>query len=193
LRVPAGAASSRAWERTVRGKDGDAGRWGWPRLARLLPLLAIGCAPPSPRDAAAIDRAVLTTLFAERERGTRLVLYAGPSDSALTLQSAVLPAGAVLRRASVDGVPLSVELVGPSQLTAHFRAHPEAWRAWFERFPGSAGLVERTEPAVEGARATMLVGRACGEHCRMAWRVTLLHGAGAWRVQQVMPVPLPPS
>jgi hypothetical protein len=39
--------------------------------------------------------------------------------------------------------------------------------------------------------AVMVVGRACGEICRSAWRVSLRRSDSAWRVRQVQTLVLP--
>ena len=146
-----------------------------------------------------MQRAALTTLFLEREHAARLVLWRGPLADAPTLGA--LAGVDTLRTADVDpralALPVLVDTANLRSLTEHFRAHPDAWRAWFARFPGAPGLVEMTAPrAADGsaAGAELLVGRSCGEHCRMAWRVRVRRRAdGAWRTDSVISLRLPRS
>jgi hypothetical protein len=183
--------------------------------ARTLGALALlaagaggGCGPAAAREPAATDRvaivrAALTTLFLEREHAGQLVLWRGPRRDAPTL--GMLPgatrAGDSLALLAPDAaalaLPVPVRLVGLAEVEAHFAAHPDAWEAWFARFPGSAGIVEVTRPRAARASADtawLVVARACGEHCRMAWRVTVARdAAGAWRTTAVRALALPRS
>ena len=172
-------------------------------LGRMLPVgmwALVGCTSASrtltATDAAAVQRAALTTLFLEREHAARLVLWRGPLADAPTLggraRADTLPAGDVAPGALA--LPIPVDTVGVRAVAAHFRAHPEAWRAWFDRWPGSPGLVELTAPraiAGDATRAELLVGRSCGEHCRMAWRVRVRRDGAAWRTESVASVTVP--
>jgi hypothetical protein len=167
-------------------------------VCALVGCAVVGCATSGPllsaADAAAVQRAALTTLFVEREHAARLVLWRGPLADAPALgglaRADTLPAGDVDPRALA--LPIPVDTVGVRGVEAHFRAHPDAWRAWFARYPGSPGLVELTAPRAvggDGMRAELLVGRSCGEHCRMAWRVRVRRDAGgAWRTESAAPL-----
>lgn len=158
-----------------------------------------GPRPLTAADAAAVQGAALTTLFLEREHAARLVLWRGPLADAPTL--GLLPRADTLPIADVDpralALPVPVTTANLRTLTAHFRAHPDAWRAWFARHPGSPGLVELTAPrgmAPSDPVAELLVGRSCGEHCRMAWRVRVRRQRdGAWRTDSVVSLRLPPA
>ncbi|MDQ6925366.1 MAG: hypothetical protein M3154_03925, partial [Candidatus Eremiobacteraeota bacterium] len=69
-----------------------------------------------------------------------------------------------------------------------FRAHPDGWAAFYATFPGAPGLVELEHPVWTGdSLATVVVGRACGEHCVNAWRVTMRAG----RVVATEPLRIP--
>ncbi len=76
-------------------------------------------------------------------------------------------------------------------MSAFFRAHPSGWDAWFAAHPANAGLIEVAEPRVHRNDATVVVGRACGEHCRNAWRVTLKRIRHEWVVQTIDVLPIP--
>ena len=169
----------------------------------MVMAAVVGCDAPAPTlgpaDAAAVQRAALTTLFLEREHAARLVLWRGPLVDAPTLGA--LPGADTLPAAGGDpralSLPVPVDTANLRTVTAHFRAHPDAWRAWFARHAGSPGLVELTIPrAVDatGTTAELLVGRSCGEHCRMAWRVRVRRQRdGAWRTVSVISLRLPPA
>jgi hypothetical protein len=157
----------------------------------------------SDADTAAIERAVLRTLFVEREGARQLVIFRGVRRDAPALSA--LP-GAEQSRDSLAlvvpdtallalGVPLTI--VTLADIEAHFRANPDGWEAWFKRYAGAGGIVELTAPRAEdanGRAAWLVVGRACGEHCRAAWRVRVARDAsGAWRTTTTTTIALPRS
>jgi hypothetical protein len=166
-------------------------------------MVTVACdAGPRPLaaiDATAVQRAALTTLFLEREHAARLVLWRGPLADAPTLgllpRADTLPAGDGDPRALA--LPVPVDTANLQSLTEHFRINPDAWRAWFVRHPGSPGLVELTAPsraASSDSVAELLVGRSCGEHCRMAWRVRVRRASdGAWRTDSVITLRISPA
>ena len=125
------------------------------------------------------------------------MLWRGPLVDAPTLGA--LPGADALPVAGGDpralSLPVPVDTANLQTVTAHFRAHPDAWRAWFARYAGSPGLVELTIPRAldaTGMTAELLVGRSCGEHCRMAWRVRVRRQPdGAWRTDSVVSLRLP--
>jgi hypothetical protein len=47
------------------------------------------------------------------------------------------------------------------------------------------------KPRIFGDSAVMVVGRACGEICRTAWRVSLARVGSEWQVRQVTVLTLP--
>ena len=178
--------------------------------ARLLVLLGTtfgapagapaACAPGRPHapaeapDAAAARGLALRRLFFERERAARLVLWddpaPGPAFEALGRRPAPLGAGGARRVAAVVGAP--VVTVTADTLARLFRAHADGWAAFYRRYAGAPGLVEVGPAERAGAGAAVVVGRACGEHCLNAWRVTLGTGAaGGWRVTGVAPLRVP--
>ncbi len=152
---------------------------------------------------AAIQRAALTSLFIEGERSTRLVLWSGDRLNA--------PALSLLPGAGTRGDTLAVDVPDPERLSMDIpttrvtvrdvealgREAANEWDGWLARNPGSGGIVELTRPRVrmgEPERATLVIGRACGQHCRSAWRLALVRdGAGAWHTSAVVPLPLPPN
>jgi hypothetical protein len=135
--------------------------------------------------------ATLTELFARRERARSITVwengrrfaptmaaFGGPFDDADTL--ALIPAAHL----ELD-VPFRVERTTLRDMEAFFRTDPEGWDAWFEAHPGNAGVVEIVRPRIRGDSAQVIIGRACGEHCRTAWRVRLARTGMPWRVQSV--------
>jgi hypothetical protein len=79
-----------------------------------------------------------------------------------------------------------------------FRASPDGWEAWFQRFPASSGIIALTRPVrlpvlADGIeRVAVVVARTCGEHCHSAWRLTLQRTLdGTWRTRSVEPLTLP--
>jgi hypothetical protein len=149
----------------------------------LLATLA-ACAG-DPRDA------TLRELFLAHEHPRMLVVWAEPRDPGPVF--AELGGDAVPERvappASVGGVP--VVAVRRRELDALFGAHPDGWKAFYERYRGATGLVEISPVRTAGDSATLVVGRSCGEHCRTAWRVRLSRAGGAWRVTRVQFVAVP--
>ena len=157
---------------------------------------------PEPTDHdAAVQRAALLTLFATREHAQRMVFWSDPVHESPTLgllRAAGVPQVAAAPDTAALALPMPVHLETLASLESHFQRHPDGWEAWFRRFPGSSGLVALTRPiwlpaAADGsARALLVVGRTCGEHCHSAWRITLARPVGAaWRTVAVVPIGLP--
>ena len=184
------------WARAVRPR-------GW-RLMTVAMLVACKPADGSHTSAGAASAheveeldAALTELFARRERARSITVwedgrrfaptmaaFGGSFDDADTL---ALIATAQL---ALD-VPFRVERTTLRDMEASFRTDPEGWDAWFEAHPGNAGVVEIVRPRISGDSAQIIIGRACGEHCRTAWRVRLARTDAPWRVQsmEVLRVP----
>jgi len=173
-----------------------------PFAALGLSAVVAGCEPTptvlSGADATAIQRAALSTLFIEREHSQLLVLIDVARDSAPVLHDTLanpdraelqLPDSAAL------ALPIAVRVVTLRDVETVFREHADGWAAWYRRYPVSAGIVELTAPTVSGdAResARIVVARACGEHCRAVWRVTVQRDRdGRWRTVSVAAVGLP--
>jgi hypothetical protein len=149
-------------------------------------------AQPSDRVAVEVEAVALRALFLQREQGSGLTLYVGPAAQALALRD-TLPEGFMLSAVPAAALELPVTAVTPTLLARHFREHPDAWRAWYARYPGTAGIVERTAPVVRGDSATMIIARTCGEHCQQAWIVGLVRDAERrWRVGTLERYPLAP-
>ena len=72
-----------------------------------------------------------------------------------------------------------------------FRAHPDGWKAFWARYPGSTGVIELSPVRLTDDSAALVVGRSCGEHCRTAWRVRLGRAGAGWRVARVEFLPVP--
>lgn len=162
------------------------------RMRYWLPvvLLAASTTTRQPTLARDIERDVLHDLFTIRERAARIVLYDGPVTTAPVFSQTPLPEGMVPSPLSARA--LGVESISARALEALFRTHPDGWRAWYARFPGATGLIERTSPIVDGDSAVLIVGRTCGEHCQQAWIITARRTAGTrWTVARREPFPLP--
>ncbi len=162
------------------------------------------CSAPSlslsATDIAAIQRAALTTLFIEREHSQLLVLIDVPRDSAPVLRDTLAnPDRAELRLPDTAtlALPIPVRVVTLRDVGTVFREHADGWAAWYAQYPVSAGIVELTAPTIardagEGETAMITVARACGEHCRAVWRVTVQRDRdGRWRTVSVAAVGLP--
>ena len=162
----------------------------------------------------AIVGAALTALFVDREPSTEILLWQDPVRDAPVFGNAAVrsivtpyqhnPARPSRLRpfalAVVDSARLALPIpwrpVRLATLEAHFREHAAGSESWFRLHPGSTGVVEVTVPIPEGEgrdRASLLVGRACGDDCRHAWRVTLRRRDGVWRADSVVALPLPRS
>ncbi len=158
----------------------------------------------SDAERAAIQRAALVTLFTQREQARQILLWSDRAHVAPTLQllrethddsvAASTPALATL------SLPIHAETVTLADLEAHFANHPDAWEAWFAKYPASSGIVALTEPVpqpvnADGLTRVMLtVVRTCGEHCHSAWRLYLRRDAtGSWRTLSVQPLALRPD
>ncbi len=162
-----------------------------------------------------IARAALAALFVDREQTRSVLLWTGSLADAPTfgqprLRVAIAGGRSATRTGSTQGaadmrladldtaglrLPVPVIPVDPALLDAHFAAHPAGWDVWFRRFPGGSGIVEVSAPVRRpGAGVTLFVARACGEHCHSAWRLVLSTAPdGRWRVDSVIPLPLPRS
>ncbi len=145
---------------------------------------ADGTRPSEARDIGAVQTAALTELFTVREQATALLLWrdslhTGPVFDSLGLRAALdiaTPASLVVSRVSL------------AELEALFAQHPDGWAAVYATYPGIPGLVEvgPVTFAPDARSAQIVVGRSCGENCRMAWRITLdREDSLEWRVRDV--------
>lgn len=152
----------------------------------LAVAAVIGCRGDAARVERDVVRVALVQLFTVREHAQAITLWRDPTVS-LTLDA--LPDADARPRVTVDSatlaLPLRIESANRASMDAFFHEHASGWDAWFEAHPANAGLVEVAQPQMRGDTATVVVGRACGEQCRNAWRVTLVRASGAWTVQQV--------
>ena len=173
-------------------------------LLGALVLGAVGRRTPrtlSRREATAVQRAALLTLFVDREHARQLVFWSDPahaSPTVLLLRELGLTLEAQRPDTAALALPLSVHLESLATMEQHFRASPDGWETWFKRFPASSGIIALTRPELlpvvaDGiARANVVLARTCGEHCHSAWRVTLQRTTdGAWRTRSVEPLTLP--
>ncbi len=176
----------------------------------------------SDADRAAIQRSALVTLFTQREHAQQLLLWTDPSHESPSLQllrdtrrEARRETDRAVSRANRTGrdsltastptlamlsLPMRAAAVTLADLEAHFAAHPDAWEAWFTKYPASSGIVALTEPVLRtmagerSPRASLIVARTCGEHCHSAWRVELRRDdTGRWRTLSVQPLALRPD
>jgi hypothetical protein len=154
-------------------------------MRRLLLLVVCLTACRTGALDADVQRAALRYVFVTRETNARLVVWAdgarrGPVLEALG-EPLVAPPAAVLLTDSAVGVP--VVPIRRIDLDTLFRAHPDGWDAFFRAYPRTNGVVEVATPRYAGDRqtATVVVGRACGEHCMQGWRVHVRRDArGGW-------------
>lgn len=145
----------------------------------------------------AVLRATLVELFARRETAQAISAWRDPRQQSPTLSAFGGPWDHhdTLALQIVDstglGLPFRVEGITLGDMERYFRAHPKGWDAWFEAHPGNAGVVEVTQPRMYDDSAVVYVGRACGEICRTAWRVTVARTGEEWAVSRVQVLTLP--
>ena len=155
----------------------------------------------SEREAMAVQRAAVLTLFVEREHPRILVFWhdgAHPSPTLRLLRTAGVAVDAQQPDTAALALPLPVHVESLATMEQQFRASPDGWEAWFRRFPASSGIIALTRPVLLATsadglvRASVVVARTCGEHCHSAWRVTLQRTVdGRWRTRSVEPLTLP--
>jgi hypothetical protein len=174
------------------------------RPAAICPALAAGvlvigsCGPGRDHRAErAVVRATLVELFAAREKAQAITLWHDPRQQAPTLSVYGGPWDQhdTLALQVVDStgmrLPFRVQHTTLREMSAFFAKHPGGWDVWFEMHPGNAGVVEIVRPQMFADSAVVMVGRACGEMCRSAWRVSLTRRDTSWRVRQVQTLTLP--
>jgi hypothetical protein len=146
------------------------------------------CAPGRDYSAErAVLRATLVELFAMREKAQAITVWHDPRQQGPTL--------------SAYGGPwdhhdtLALQVVDTTAFALPFRVEHTTLReisAFFaEAHPGNAGIVEVVQPRLFADSAVVIVGRACGEICRSAWRVALVRDRESWRVREVRTLVLP--
>lgn len=145
----------------------------------------------------AVVRATLIELFATREKAMAITVWHDARERAPTLSAYGGPWDhrdtLVLQAVDTtgDGLPFRVEHTTLRDISAFFAEHPGGWDAWFDTHSGNAGVVEVAQPRMYAESAAVIVGRACGEICRTAWRVSLVREGASWRVRQVRTLVLP--
>jgi hypothetical protein len=164
----------------------------WRYFAALLLVVVSACGPgrdyPSER---AVLKATLLELFARREQAQVITVWHDPRRQSPTLSAFGGPWDHhdTLALQVVDttafGLPFRVERITLGDMERYFRDHPKGWDAWFAEHPGNAGVVEVVKPRMFQDSAVVYVGRACGELCRSAWRVTVARRNGTWAVSRV--------
>ncbi len=172
---------------------------------------------------ASVIGAALRELFTVREHAVQLSIWADRSVRGTVFTRLHAIPSAVQLSSVREAFALPVDSVSLGDLSALFREHPDGWEAYFAQHPASAGIVElgvvqydraaAQDPGGTTAsreRASLLVGRTCGEHCAVAWRVTLQRAAAsssaaltparvsqpaadAWTVEAITNVALPPE
>ena len=153
-------------------------------------LLALTACTRPHRGDAEVQGAAVRALFVTREHARQLVVWADPDEPGPTFDVIPHAPARVDVGAVAAAVPTSVVPVRAADLARLFRAHPDGWAAFYATYPGAPGLVELARPVWSGdTLATVVVGRACGEHCLNAWRVTVRDG----RVVATVPLHLPKS
>jgi hypothetical protein len=166
------------------------------RACALLAAGAIACGPAdsAKADDAAAQGAALRRLFFEREQAGRLVVWADPADPGPVFEALGRGRGAPAATAALArSVGAPVTAVTAADLRRIFRDHADGWAAFYRAYPRAPGLVEVDRPRrhTRGV-ASVVVGRACGEHCGHAWTVEVRRdGDGVWRATGVTPLRVP--
>ncbi len=170
----------------------------WARVVVACLVVMTACGPgKNYRAERAVLRATLVELFAARERAQVIGVWQDPRQQSPTLSAFGGPWDHhdTLALQIVDstglGLPFRVERITLGDMERFFRANPKGWDAWFEAHPGNAGVVEVATPKIADDSAVVIVGRACGEICRTAWRVTLARNGEDWNVSRVDVLKLP--
>jgi hypothetical protein len=144
-----------------------------------------------------VQRVALDSLFNGREHAQRLVLWATDAGNGPVLEAL---ARVVLKSAdprTIDVAHLSSSLparvMTETAVTELFRRNADGWAAFFRENAGAAGLVELSPVwlSPDGVHATTYIGRACGEHCRNAWWVSVRQTSGRWHIQELRWVRVP--
>lgn len=152
----------------------------------------IACGRPPEVTNVDIARVALKQLFVSRERAQAITLW---QDTAVSLTLGALPDADAAPRVVLDSASLALALptrvATRATMDAFFRDHPAGWDAWFEANPSNAGLVEVAASVVHDNDASVVVGRACGEQCRNAWRLTLKRIRHEWVVKNVQVLSVP--
>jgi hypothetical protein len=139
----------------------------------------------------AVLKVTLMELFATREHAQAITVWHDPRQQAPTLSAFGGPWGQddTLALQVVDttalGLPFRVERITLGEMEHYFREHPKGWDAWFAEHQGNAGVVEVVTPRMFQDSAVVYIGRACGELCRSAWRVTVGRRGDRWAVSRV--------
>ena len=60
----------------------------------------------------------------------------------------------------------------------------DLWAKFYQRFPGSKGLINVSRPGIAGANAFLLIGRGCGGRCGAWGYATLRKDGGRWRLER---------
>lgn len=137
-------------------------------------------------DETPIARTAVQALFEQRERAQAITLWHDTTTSLTLGLLTAADASPLVRIGAPSLAPsLRYRMATLDTMEAFFRTHAAGWDAWFEANPGNAGLVEIARPVIRGREATIVVGRACGEQCRSAWRLSLTRDAATWRVQRI--------
>ncbi len=139
-----------------------------------LALLLTACAPSRPLSDAQVQGLAVGELFVAREHARQLVVWSDARERGPTFETIDAADARADLRALGAAVTVPVRPVDAAALGRLFQAHPDGWAAFYAAYPGAPGLIELARPAWRGdSLATVVVGRACGEHCFNAWRVTL--------------------
>lgn len=148
------------------------------------------CTPPRHTADAVVQGAAARELFFTREHARQLVLWADPDEPGPTFDVIGQRDARVDTAAVATTIPAPVIPVRSADLARLFRVHPDGWAAFYVAYPGAPGIVELAHPVWSGdTLATVIVGRACGEHCFNAWCVTVRDG----RVVSTVPLHIPKS
>ncbi|MBV9880340.1 MAG: hypothetical protein JO180_07585, partial [Gemmatirosa sp.] len=132
------------------------------RIAGLA--IAVACTALRDTGGASAQRAALRHLFRDRAHDRALVLWADASRAGPVFEALGEPPAPPVAGTPADTSLGSVVALRGHDLDTLFRAHPDGWAAFFAQHPGATGLLEVARAVRHGDTATVLVGRACGEH-----------------------------
>jgi hypothetical protein len=81
----------------------------------------------------------------------------------------------------------SIDFISADSLAKLPRGNPDLfWRAFYELFPGSGGLINTSRPGIDaaGRLAVLLIGQGCGGRCG-EWGCAILRNDGdRWRLER---------
>jgi hypothetical protein len=88
------------------------------------------------------------------------------------------------------GLPGGVTLIAGAELDTLFDEDGGGWKAFFRRFPGSAGVVglSRVGFTADSSLALVYIERGCGPDCGGGFRVVLERDGERWSPRDITPL-----